>query len=76
MAELVRDHETGLLFEAGNPQELAQKLCLAKDNPEEMRRMGENARREYENRYSPTVNYLQLIAIYEDAIREASRVRR
>ena len=41
------------------------------DNPSDMRRMGENARRIYEDRYTPEVNYRQLMAIYDEAVEAA-----
>ena len=41
------------------------------DNPSDMRRMGENARRMYEDRYTPEVNYRQLMAIYDEAAQAA-----
>ncbi len=71
MAEIVRDGETGLLFEAGNADDLARKMAWAESNPEALREMGANARREYEIRYTPEVNYRQLMAIYSDAIAAA-----
>ena len=71
MVEIVRDGETGLLFEAGNADDLAQKMAWAENNPAAMREMGANARREYEARYTPAVNYRQLMTIYADAIAAA-----
>lgn len=68
MAEIVRDGETGLLFEAGNADDLARKMAWAETNPEALREMGANARREYEAKYTPAVNYRQLMTIYADAI--------
>jgi glycosyltransferase involved in cell wall biosynthesis len=67
MAELVRDGRTGLLFEAGNTADLAAKLRWAQDNPAAIRRMGDNARAEYEAKYTPEKNYQQLMVIYEEA---------
>lgn len=71
MAELIDDGVTGLLFNPGDPKDLAEKIQWAEDNPEEMRRMGENARAEYEAKYTADINYKQLIAIYEQAIEES-----
>jgi len=71
MAEIVRDGETGLLFEAGNAEDLAQKIAWAEDHPSAMREMGANARREYMARYTPETNYRQLMAIYTDVIAAA-----
>jgi glycosyltransferase involved in cell wall biosynthesis len=70
MAELIHDGETGLLFEPGNPADLAARLRWALQHPDEMRAMGGNARREYEAKYTPEINYRQLVAIYEEAISE------
>lgn len=69
MAGLVKDGQTGLLFEPGNAADLAEKMKWARDNPDAMRRMGENARAEYEAHYTPEINYRQLMAIYEDAMK-------
>lgn len=68
MAALVRDGETGLLFEPGNADDLADKLVWADTHPEEMARMGETARREYEQKYTPQRNIEILLDIYADAI--------
>ncbi len=68
MAEIVRDGETGLLFEAGNADDLAQKMAWAEANPAALREMGANARREYEAKYTPETNYRQLMIIYSHAI--------
>lgn len=68
MAELVRDGETGLLFEPGDAADLARKMQWADSNPEAMRRMGQAARAEYEARYTSETNFSQLMAIYRDAI--------
>ncbi len=72
MAEIVADGRTGLLFEAGSAAALAQTLAWAEAHPEQMQRMGENARREYEAKYTPAVNYRQLMEIYDDAINAGS----
>ncbi len=66
--ELVEDGKTGLLFAPGDPEDLAAKVRWADEHPDEMRRMGARARRVYEQKYTPEVNYRQLMAIYEDAI--------
>lgn len=70
MAELVRDGETGLLFEPGDAADLAAKMRWAQAHPEIMAAMGQAARAEYEAKYTPEINYRQLMAIYEAAIRD------
>lgn len=68
MVELVKDGETGLLFEPGNAEDLANKVKWLWDHPDECRRMGENARKEYEEKYTPEKNYKMLMDIYEKTI--------
>jgi len=72
MAELVQDGITGLLFEPGNAQDLADKLRWAQAHPENMAAMGRNARALYEAEFTADRNYAQLIAIYNDAIAAGS----
>jgi len=67
LAELVKDGETGLLFETGNAQDLAAKLAWAQANPLAMREMGRQARRRYEELYSPLTNHRRLLEVYEAA---------
>ena len=67
MAELVHDGKTGLLFTPGDAAELAEKIRWADSHPEEMRRMGEAARREYEANYTSEINFRQLMLIYDEA---------
>jgi glycosyltransferase involved in cell wall biosynthesis len=65
IAEIVEDRQTGLLFEAGNPQDLAEKINWAIAHPEIMLAMGRKARSTYEQHYTPETNYRQLMSIYE-----------
>lgn len=73
LAELVRDGETGLLVEPGNPRDLADKMTWARAHPERMAAMGLNARIQYEQEFSADKNYRQLLHIYQQAIAEAGR---
>ncbi|MCZ4304590.1 glycosyltransferase [Zoogloeaceae bacterium G21618-S1] len=73
LAELVEDGVTGLLFEPGNPQDLADKMRWALAHPEAMAVMGATARARYEALYTADRNYAQLTAIYRDAIAAAKK---
>lgn len=73
LAVLVRDGETGLLFEPGNPRDLADKMQWAFENPERIKEMGLNARKLYEAEFTSDRNYDQLISIYRAAIKEVKR---
>lgn len=72
MAALIEDGLTGLLFNPGDPGDLAAKLEWARAHHLEMHRMGENARREYEQKYTPARNHEQLLSIYREAIEEVA----
>jgi glycosyltransferase involved in cell wall biosynthesis len=75
LGELITDGVTGLLFTPGDAEDLARKIEWAKNHPEEMMRMGVNARAEYEAQYTPERNYQMLIDIYEDAIQAVEGVQ-
>jgi len=75
LAELVDPGSTGLLFEPGSAPELRQAIEWAQANGSRMEQMGRNARERYERHYTPETNYRRLIAIYEDAMREARQRR-
>ena len=68
LAEIVRDGETGLLFEPGNARDLADKLAWAQAHPKQMALMGRNARAQYEVEFSAEVNYRRLMDIYEEVL--------
>lgn len=70
LAELVTHGETGLLFDAGKPDSLAEAMRWAMDNPDAMARMGRKARAKYEAEFTAEINYQQLMKIYESAITE------
>jgi len=73
MAEIVKDGVIGLHFGPGDAGDLAAKVRWAANHPEEMLRMGKQARRVYEEKYMPEANYHQLMAIYQVAIEEYNR---
>lgn len=76
LAELVEDGVTGLLFRAGDAQDLTRAMRWAMANPAEMARMGRNARARYEAEFTVERNHRQLVSIYEEAIASTSRQER
>ncbi len=74
-AELVEQGVSGLLFTPGDAGDLAAKIAWAERHPEEMLRMGQAARLEYEAKYTPERNHELLVRIYEDAISAAREGR-
>lgn len=75
MAELVEDRRTGVLFEPGNSEDLAEKVSWAWSHPSEMAEMGQTARCEYEAKYTAERNYQVLMQIYQQAIEHHRRGR-
>lgn len=70
LEDIVRDGETGLLFDPGNPHDLADRMAWAQAHPEEMATMGRNARAQYEAEFSGEVNYRCLMEIYDGVLAE------
>jgi glycosyltransferase involved in cell wall biosynthesis len=68
--EIVKDQATGLHFEAGNRVDLAAKVQWAWDHPDAMMTMGQNARREYENKYTAEHSLNRLVDIYQQTIND------
>jgi glycosyltransferase involved in cell wall biosynthesis len=68
MAEIVTDGKTGLLFEPGSHDDLAQKVQWLVSNKDAIKEMGMAARDEFEIKYTPEKNYEALMNIYQTAI--------
>jgi glycosyltransferase involved in cell wall biosynthesis len=66
--EIVDDGVTGLLFEPGNAEDLAEKIRYLWDRPELCRRMGQAGREKVLREYTPQRYYERLMAVYEKAI--------
>lgn len=66
--EIVDDGVTGLLFEPGNADDLADKIRYLWDRPELCRQMGTAGREKVLREYSEDRYYERLMAIYEDAM--------
>ncbi|MCG8570244.1 MAG: glycosyltransferase family 4 protein [Spirochaetes bacterium] len=68
MAEIINDGYTGLHFNPGDVKDLRKKVQFMVDHPDLAKKMGANARKEYEQKYTPEKNYEMLINIYKDTI--------
>lgn len=75
LTELVEDGRTGLRFRPGDPDDLAAKVEWAWTHRRQLAEMGQEARREFELKYTAERNYELLMEIYRLAI-ERARVRR
>lgn len=68
MQELVQDGRTGLLFTPGDANDLAEKVQAAWSDPATTGRMSQEARWEYETKYTAEKNYPLLLKIYQQVI--------
>ena len=73
MEEIITHGKTGLHFEPGNAVDLALKVNSLIENKLLMCTMSVNARQEYLAKYTPDINYKQLMNIYQHAIDNASK---
>jgi|9_EtaG_2_1085328.scaffolds.fasta_scaffold00026_32 glycosyltransferase involved in cell wall biosynthesis len=73
-AELVDDHKTGLLYEAGNPDDLAIQINKLISDKVLKDQLGKYARKKYKSEYAPEKNYQELMHIYKKAIQHKKRV--
>ncbi|MGA3029975.1 MAG: glycosyltransferase family 4 protein [Candidatus Limnocylindrales bacterium] len=71
LGEVVEDGVTGLLVRPGDAEDLADRLRWADSHRDEMRRMGSNARREYETRYRGEAHLAALLSTYQRLITAA-----
>lgn len=66
--ELIHDHSTGLLYDPVDASNLASCASWLWQQPEERKKMGREARRDYENKYTPEKNYEMLMDIYKQVL--------
>ncbi|MFF4592645.1 glycosyltransferase [Amycolatopsis sp. NPDC001319] len=66
--ELISDGVTGLLHEPGSAVSLAESLRDVVADPERNRKMGDAARRRYDEDFTPAVGFRRLVEGYEAAI--------
>ena len=76
IAEMVKEGETGLLFEPGQPADLAQKIRQLIERPERASELGRAARAHFEHHFTADTNYRQLMDIYDFARRRHESRRR
>jgi glycosyltransferase involved in cell wall biosynthesis len=69
--EYVSHRRTGLLFQPGDAEDLAQTVRWAFENSASLRTMRFAARAEYELKYTPERNYKMLMDIYARALGKA-----
>jgi glycosyltransferase involved in cell wall biosynthesis len=60
--------QSGLLFDPGDPADLAAKIDWLLAHPQELARLRLTARAEFESKYTADRNYHQLLTIYQSAL--------
>ncbi|HYJ37499.1 MAG TPA: glycosyltransferase [Chitinophagaceae bacterium] len=71
MAELINDGYNGYHFEAGNSIDLQKKIeLLLQTETEKRKRLYENARTTYLDKFHPRILYQTILSIYENVINE------
>lgn len=68
LPEINREGETGLCFESGNADDLAEKIKLVLTNNDRVQTMGKAAKARYAACYTADKNYQELLHIYETAL--------
>lgn len=68
LPEIVEDGKTGLLFEPGDYEDLAEKINYLWERPDLCKEMGDAGRNKVLNEYSPERYYEKLTKIYEAAM--------
>ena len=71
--EQVKSGYNGLLFEPGNAEDLRDKMQYLVSHPEEVSRMGRNARKTADEMYGPEIMYEKLMEIYREAMERQRR---
>jgi len=64
MASMIEHGRTGLRFNPGEPDDLAAQVDWILGHPEVRERMRQEARKEYEEKYTAERNYEMLMEIY------------
>lgn len=64
--EAIEDGVNGFKIKLGDVEGFRECICRLWDNPEEIIKIGENARKDYERKYMPEDNYSQLMKVYAE----------
>lgn len=68
LPSIVKNQVNGVVFQAGSPYSLFENLRSAWNTSGRLEKMGQQARIEFEGKYTEEANYKILVSIYEQAI--------
>jgi len=74
MSSFVTPYQTGLHFQPGNAEDLVTQVEWAISHPECLLQMRQQARAEFEKRYTPAESYQELLKIYDQAIHKPTTI--
>lgn len=66
--ELVKDYWNGVIFKAGDSDDLASKMIFLIKNKKSLKRYGFNGRKLIEEKYNTKSYYSKIIAVYEELL--------
>ena len=66
--EIVESNQTGLVYQCGNPTDLAEKIQELMHNPRKARRMAEEARQRAIQKFSSKRNAFEIFSIYRSIL--------
>lgn len=69
--ELVREGETGLLYQSGDVEQLSGAISYLAERPQRVQDMGAAGRHLVATRHSPTTHYQELMQLYEQVCTKA-----
>ena len=73
LAEIIRDHHTGVLFEPSNARDLAEKILWMTTNDAACVAMGKHARADFDRNYTEEKNFTTLMEIYTQTLKKNGR---
>lgn len=65
LSELVQEDKTGFLIPHADVNAWVERLRWCGNHPEQIDRIGKNARQTYQQLYTPEINYRQILEIYK-----------
>jgi len=74
MDEMIEDNKSGLLFKAGNPQSLAEKINFLNKNRKFVKEMGNRARLHYDAKFSRQKNINKIIQVFNDSLENGNDI--
>lgn len=73
LPEIIRDGYNGFIVPSGDINVLSEKMNMLVKDKATCEMMGQNARKEYETKYTPEKNYEMLMDIYKKVIERSAR---